>query len=291
MELRALRYFLAVAQEENITRAAENLHVTQPTLSRQIMDLEEELGRQLIIRGKRRVTLTQDGLFLRKRAAEVLALADKTAAEMRESESEISGDVYIGAGETDAIRQLAVICKELKETHPGIRYRIFTGDGDAVQERLEKGLIDLGLVFGPVDQAKYNFITLPYRATWGILVPADCELAAKSSVTPHDLWDKPLLLSQQALDAGFLQAWLGRELSELNVYATYTTMLNAVKLAEGGFGYAMVIDGLFHVDGTPLRFRPCVPTLEAGMSVIWKKYQMFSPATSVVLQAVIDRFS
>ena len=267
MELRSLRYFLAVAREENITKAANALNITQPTLSRQIMDLEEEFGRPLIIRGKRRVTLTQDGMFLRKRAAEVLALADKTAAEMRETGAEIAGDVYLGTGETDAIRVLAEIACEIKQKYPGIRYRIFTGDGDAVQERLDKGLVDLGLIFGPVDQGKYNSVSLPFHESWGVLVPATCALAGQNTVSPRDLWDKPLLLSQTALDAGFLQAWLQRELSELDVYATYTTMLNAVKLIEGGFGYAMIIDGLFNLTGSPLRFLPCEPALEAGIAV------------------------
>ena len=290
MELRSLRYFLAVAREENITKAAQALNITQPTLSRQIMDLEEEFGRQLIIRGKRRVTLTQDGMFLRKRATELLALADKTAAEMKETGAEIAGDVYLGVGETDAIRFLAEICRDMKKAYPGIRYRIFTGDGDAVQERLDKGLVDIGLIFGSVNQAKYNSISLPFHGSWGVLVPADCPLAEKMTVSPRDLWDKPLLLSQTALDAGFLQAWLQRELSELDVYATYTTMLNAMKLVEGGFGYAMIIDGLFNLTGEPLRFLPCEPSLKAGMSIIWKKYQMFSPATNIFLRTIANRF-
>ena len=291
MDLRALRYFLEVAQEENITKAADYLHVTQPTLSRTLMELEQEFGKQLVIRGKRRLSLTQDGLLLRKRAMELIELADKTEAELREREDSVEGDVYIGAGESDGMRVIARICQELRKLHPGIRFRLSTGDGDEVKDRLDKGLVDLGLVFGPVDQAKYNAIPLPFEGIWGVILPADDPLASKPSVEPQDLWDRPLLLSQQALQGGFLQAWLHRELDDLNVCATYTTMLNAVMLTEGGFGCAMVIDGLFNLTNTGLCFRPCIPSLTAGTSVIWKKYQVFSPPAELFLHALIEHFS
>lgn len=291
MELQSLRYFLAVAHEENFTRAADYLHITQPTLSRQIQSLEAEFGKTLLIRGKRRITLTQDGILLRKRATEIIDLIDKTEAEMKEKEDELSGDIYIGAGETDVMRLIAKTAGELSSHHPGIRYRISSGDSSAVMEMLDKGLIDFGLVFGPVDQAKYSSISMNVMDTWGVMMPADCELAKQDSVSPNDLWDKPLILSQQALDGGFLQGWLKREIPDLRIAATYNLMLNAEKMVAGGLGYAMVLDKLVNPADLGLCFRPCRPALEAGMSILWKKYQVFSAPAQAFLDLLIHNFS
>lgn len=291
MEIEELRNFLAVAQEENITRAAEYLHLTQPTLSRQMQALEAEFGKQLLIRGKRRVTLTQDGILFRKRAAEIIAMVDKTDAEMRESREDISGDIFIGAGETDVMRLVAKAAQELKKQHPGIRFRIISGDGDAVKEMLNKGLIDFGLVFGPADEKKYDVIPLGIEDRWGVLLPRDAPLAQKESISPGDLWDKPLILSQQALTAGFLETWLKKGAAELHVAATYNLILNAAKMVEGGLGCAMVLDGLVNTRETDLVFRPCEPSLMAGISILSKKYQVFSPAAQAFRDMLIGSFA
>ena len=290
MEVEELRNFIAVAQEENITRAAEYLHLTQPTLSRQMQSLEQEFGKQLLIRGKRRVTLTEDGILLRKRAAEILALVEKTDAEMRESRKEISGDVFIGAGETDVMRLVAKTALELNKQHPGVRYRIISGDGGAVKELLNKGLIDFGLVFGPEDERKYDVIPLGIEDQWGVLMSKDSPLAEKQSISPKDLWDKPLILSQQAMDGGFLQTWLKKDAADLHVAATYTLILNAGKMVEGGLGYAMVIDGLVNTKGSGIVFRPCTPSLRAGISILSKKYRVFSPAAQAFRKLLINNF-
>ena len=290
MELRALRYFLAVAQEENITRAAEFLHVTQPTLSRMIMELEDEFGKQLVIRGKRKISLTPDGVLLRKRARELVELADKAEAELTSDVGGISGDIYIGSGETDVVRFLSETAAELRKAHPGIRLKVMSGDGDDVKERLDKGLVDLGFVFGPVDENKYGRFELKPADRWGVLMPKDWPLAAKDTVSPSDLWEVPLIISKQATDTGFLQSWLGRELNDLNISATYTMFLNAEKMVEGGLGCALMLDGIFNTAGTDLVFRPCEPPLTASVSLIWKKYQTFSAATEAYLAAIRERF-
>ena len=167
MELRVLRYFLAVAREGNITAAANSLHMTQPTLSRQLRDLEEELGQKLLVRGNHRMTLTAEGMFLRKRAEEIVAMADKTEGEFRAMKGDLSGDIYIGGGETDAMNLIAAVCQELQEEHPGIRYHFFSGNAQDVTERLDKGLLDFGLLIQPTDIAKYDYLSLPAKDTWG----------------------------------------------------------------------------------------------------------------------------
>jgi DNA-binding transcriptional LysR family regulator len=288
MEIETLRSFITIAQEENITRAAEYLHLTQPTLSRQIKSLEEEFGKQLLIRGKRQVTLTEDGMVFRKRASEILALIDKTNEEMKASRKDISGDIYIGAAETDVMRLISKIAGELKKKYPGIRYRIISGDGDAVKEMLNKGLIDFGLVFGPVDEKKYDAIPINIDDNWGVLMPEKSSLAKKQTVSPKDLWDKPLILSQQAIDGGFLQTWLKKDLSDLDVAATYTLILNAAKMVEGGLGYAMVIDGLINTYNTGIVYRPCLPHLSAKLNILSKKYQIFTLAAQAFRDLLIE---
>jgi DNA-binding transcriptional LysR family regulator len=218
-------------------------------------------------------------------------MVDKTDAEMRESRENISGDIFIGAGETDVMRLVANVAQELRQIHPGIRYRIISGDGDAVKEMLNKGLIDFGLVFGPTDEKKYDAIPLGIEDSWGVILPTSAPLAKKKSLRPGDLRNVPLILSQQALDAGFLQTWLRRDLSELNVAATYTLILNAEKMVAGGLGFAMSLDRLVNLKGTGLCFRPCDPPLKAGISIISKKYQVFSPPVEVFRNLLIQSFT
>lgn len=288
MELRVLGYFLAVAREQSIVRAAESLHLSQPTLSTQIKALEEELGKQLLIRGSkgtRKVTLTEEGMILRKRAEEILSLVQKTEREISFSDEMIVGDVCIGTGETDAVRFIAKAAKELYASYPGIHYHISSGNSDFVSEQLDKGLIDFGIIFGNVDHAKYNSIELPFRDIWGVLIKKDSALAAKEVIQPEDLWDKPLIISNQDDSKGTLTAWFKKELSELEIVATYNLLFNASLMVEEGLGYAIGLDKIINTTGNnTLCFRPLSPQMEAGMHIIWKKYQVFSKASEKFIE-------
>ncbi|MCM1246578.1 MAG: LysR family transcriptional regulator [Roseburia sp.] len=282
MELRVLQYFLAIAREQSIVRAAESLHLSQPTLSTQIKKMEEELGKQLLIRGtkgSRKVTLTEEGMILRKRAEEILNLVQKAEKEIALSDQVVMGDVYIGTGETDAIRLIAKTARSLYETYPGIHYHIASGNAEFVLEQLEKGLIDFGIIFGTVDHTKYNSIELPYKDSWGVLMRQDSPLAEKTSITPEDLWDKPLILSQQENGNKELTEWIQHDLSELEIVATYNLLFNVSLMVEEGLGYAIGFDKIINTSGnSKLCFRPLSPKREAGMSIVWKKYQIFSKA-------------
>lgn len=288
MELRVLGYFLAVAREQSIVKAAESLHLSQPTLSTQIKALEEELGKQLLIRGSkgtRKVTLTEEGMILRKRAEEILSLVQKTEREISFSDEMIVGDVCIGTGETDAVRFIARAAKELYASYPGIHYHISSGNSDFVSEQLDKGLIDFGIIFGNVDHAKYNSIELPFRDIWGVLMKKDSALAAKEVIQPEDLWDKPLIISNQDDSKGTLTAWFKKELSELEIVATYNLLFNASLMVEEGLGYAIGLDKIINTTGNnTLCFRPLSPQMEAGMHIIWKKYQVFSKASEKFIE-------
>ena len=283
MELRVLQYFLAVAREQSIVRAAESLHLSQPTLSTQIKAMEEELGKQLLIRGtkgSRKVTLTEEGMILRKRAEEILNLVQKTEREITLSDQVIVGDVYIGSGETDAVRIIAKAARELYKTYPGIHYHIASGNSEFVLEQLDKGLIDFGIVFGSVDHAKYNSIPLPYKDTWGVLMRKDSPLAAKETIAPEDLWDKPLIISKQNDTSSTLTTWIKRTISEIEIVATYNLLFNASLMVEEGLGYAIGFDKIINTSGNDnLCFRPLSPKREEGMSIVWKKYQVFSKAS------------
>ncbi len=290
MELRVLQYFLAVAREQSIIRAAESLHLSQPTLSTQIKAMEEELGKQLLIRGtkgSRKVTLTEEGMILRKRAEEILNLVQKTEREISLSDQVVIGDVYIGTGETDAVRFIAKVAKKLYEAYPGIHYHISSGNAEFVLEQLDKGLIDFGIVFGPVDHTKYNAISLPYKDTLGVLMRKDSPLAQKEAVTPEDLWEKPLIVSRQHDRDGGLAEWLKRDISEIEIVATYNLLFNASLMVEEGFGYAIGLDKIINTSGNSnLCFRPLSPKREEGMSIVWKKYQVFSKASGKFMQEI-----
>ena len=287
MELRVLHYFLAVAREQSISAAAESLHLSQPALSTQLKALETELGKQLLIRGtkgSRKVLLTDEGMILRKRAEEILSLVHKTEAEIACSDEAIVGEVSIGSGETDIVRLFARAAQALRRQHPDIRYRISSGNAEFVLENLDKGLIDFGLLFGAADQRKYDALLLPARDNWGVLMRRDAPLAQKDTVRPEDLWDKPLIVSHQRGDDNYLSRWLKRELSHLNVVASYNLVFNASLLVEEGLGYALCLDKLINTQGGALCFKPFDPPLEAPAYIVWKKYQVFSKPASAFLQ-------
>ena len=285
MDIRVLQYFLAVAREESITRAAERLRMTQPPLSRQLKDLEDELGKQLLIRGSKKVTLTEDGMLLRKRAEELVDLMKKTKAELTSSNENINGDIHIGCGETEAISFLAQAAWNLQQKHPLIHYHIYSGDAERVMERLDKGLIDFGLLVGPVDVNKYDYIRLPLKDRWGVLMRKDSPLAEKESITAEDLRDKPLIISHQTSINSEMFSWLKTDITKLNIVATYDLVYNASQFVKKGFGYVIALDKLINTTGdSSLCFRPLYPILEAGLCIVWKKYQVFSKASNAFLQ-------
>lgn len=295
MELRVLRYFLAVAREGNITGAANFLHLTQPTLSRQIKDLEEELGCQLLVRKSHRVVLTPEGMRLRKRAEEIISMVDKTEAEFLARENAVSGDIYIGGGETQAIRQIAEIIRELQEEYPDIHYHLYSGNAEDVTERLDKGLLDFGILIQPADISKYDYINLPSRDRWGVIMRKDSPMAAKESIRKEDLLDVPLICSRQVMTQRRTENefadWFGDDFDRLHVVTTFNLVYNAAIMVEAGIGYAVTLDKLAHTsEDSPLCFRPLMPPLESGMNVIWKKYQVFSPAAELFLERMNEAF-
>lgn len=296
MEIRVLRYFLAVAREESITAAANFLHLTQPTLSRQIHDLEEELGQQLLIRKSHRVLLTPEGMLLRKRAEEIIAMVDKTEAEFNSLENTISGDVYIGSGETQTIRHIAEIIRQLKEEYPAIHYHIHSGNAQDITDRLDKGLLDFGVLIQPADIAKYDSLHLPGKDVWGVIMRKDSPLAAKDALQKEDLRTLPLLCSRQAIlsqrHGNAFAEWFGSDFDKLNIVATYNLIYNAAIMVEAGVGYAVTLDNLSNTSAaSELCFRPLTPRLESGLDIVWKKYQVFSPAAEVFLQRLRETFS
>ncbi|MEY8439725.1 LysR family transcriptional regulator [Anaerotruncus colihominis] len=285
MDIRVLQYFLAVAREESITKAAETLRMTQPPLSRQLKDLEDELGKKLLIRGSKKITLTEDGMLLRKRAEEMIDLMEKTKAELASSDGNINGEVYIGGGETDAVSLFAQTAGKLQKKYPLIHYHIYSGDAEIVMEKLDKGLIDFGLLVGPVDVSKYDYMRLPISDIWGVLMRKDTPLAEKDVVCAEDLWDKPLIVSHQTYSASDIFAWLNIDIHKLNIVMTYNLIYNAAHFVKTGFGYAITLDKLVNTTGdSELCFRPLYPTLKAGLCIVWKKYQIFSKASREFLR-------
>lgn len=285
MELRVLQYFLAVTREQSISGAAEALHLSQPTLSRQLKELEEELGKQLMIRGNRRITLTEEGMILRKRAEEIIELVQKAEDEISLSDDIIAGDITVGAGETDGVRFLVRSVKELQKKYPLIHLHIFSGDKATVLEELDKGLIDFGLIFGDIDTSKYEHIKVPYKDTWGVLMRRDDPLAGKESITTEDLIDKPLIISRQAFQNHEFREFFPCGQDKLNIVATYNLLFNGSLMVDEGMGYAICFDKIINVSGnSKLCFIPLKSKFESSMYIVWKKYQVLTKATERFIQ-------
>ena len=295
MELRVLRYFLAVAREGNITGAANSLHLSQPTLSRQIRDLEEELGHPLLIRKSHRVALTPEGVLFRKRAEEIIAMVDKTEAEFTSMQNTVGGDIYIGSGETQAIRRITRIAKALRDEYPGVHYHLYSGNAQDVTERLDKGILDFGILIQPADLAKYHYVNLPCKDVWGVLMRKDSPLAAKDRIRREDLLEVPLICSRQAIQRTATKNeyadWFGEDYPRLNVVTTFNLVFNAAIMVERGIGYAVSIDKLVNTtESGSLCFRPLEPRLESGLNVVWKKYQVFSKAAELFLERLQEKY-
>lgn len=291
MEIRVLKYFLAIARELSISAAADTLHITQPTLSRQLMDLEEELGTQLIIRSSKKLSLTANGMLLKKRAEDIVNLADKTKAEFLSDDNLISGDVYIGGGETDAMRFIARIATEIHSEYPNVHYRIFSGDKEDIAYKLDKGLLDFGLFIGFNDIDKYEYLRLPVVDRWGLFMRADSPLAEKEVIEPKDLWNIPLIVSRQTFLSSDIKKWIGREYNELNIIATYNLLYNAALMADEGLGYVLSLDKLIRInDKMNLCFKPLKSDIKIPVDIAWKKYQVFSKAAELFLKRLQDKF-
>lgn len=285
MELRVLQYFLAVAREESISGAAEFLHLSQPTLSRQLKDLEDELGKKLFIRGNRKISLTEEGMLLRKRAEEITTLVKKTEDEISLSDEAVAGEITIGAAESDGIRFLARVAGDLQREYPLIRFRIISGDRADITADLDKGLIDFGLVFGDIDPTEYDCLPLEYKDVWGVIMRKDAPLAKKKSIRSEDLRDKPLIISRQAFKSADFKSFFGCDFDGLNIVATYNLIFNGSIMADEGLGYALGLDKIVNVSGdSNLCFIPLEPRLEAEMSIIWKKYRVHSKAVKKYLK-------
>ena len=285
MEIRVLRYFLEIAREGNMSRAAERLHVTQPTLSKQMKDLEQELGKKLFKRGSTSVSLTDEGMLLRKRAEDLLALADKITNEFQAMDDITGGDIYIGCAETEGMRMLAKIISKIRQEYDHIHFHIFSGQAEDVSERLDSGLLDFGLFIEPADLKKYDFIKLPITDIWGLWMTKASPLAENKTIKPHDLLGLPLIISNQAMVKNEIAGWMGGNYDNLNIVATYNLLYNASLMVEEGVGYALSIDRIIKsYDDSPLCFRPLEPTLEVGLDIVWKKYQTFSKASEKFLE-------
>lgn len=284
MELRVLNYFLLVAREENITKAAQLLHVTQPTLSRQLMQLEEELGVKLFHRGKHSVSLTEDGMLLRRRAQELVSLSEKTKMELRHKEEMPAGEIAIGCGETKSMSILSENMISFRKRYPLVQFSIYSAIADDIKERIEKGLLDMGLLTEPVDISKYEFCRMPVKERWGILARVDSPLAAKGFVTPEDLREVPLLMVQRELVKNELANWFGDCFEQLEVAATYNLIVNAASMVEKGLGVALCFDlgAVFE----NLRFVPLAPRLETGSVLVWKKNQTLSAAQTLFIRHI-----
>lgn len=287
MDLRVLNYFLTVAQEKTISKAAEVLHLSQPTLSKQLKDLEEELGVQLFIRGNREISLTEDGVYLQNRGKEILALVDTTTANLKKNEV-IGGDILIGGGESQAFQVLATVLNDLMKTYPDINVHLYSGNADDVKNKIDKGLLDFGLVIDPVEKQKYEYISLPVSDCWGILVNNHHELAKKTAVTPQDLKNQALLISSQTLVNNQLSDWLGESLSNFHVVGSYNLLYNASLLVKEGPSLAFCIDGIIDTNNSGLTFVPLSPALTSKIRLIWKKKQIFSNAASLFLKQLIQ---
>lgn len=293
MEFRTLYYFLMVAREENITRAAEKLHVTQPTLSRQIMMLEEEVNAQLLIRGKRKVTLTDAGMLLKSRAEEILNIVEKTEKDLASNLQQIEGEVSFGMAECKASHTIFTdILQDYMQDYPKVTFDFYTGNADLIKERIEKGIIDIGILLEPVDIQKFDFIRLSSKERWGIVVNKEHPLARKDTVSAKDLLNIPLIVTKRESIQNEITSWFKNNNEDLHIVATYNLISNAISLVEHQIGSVITIEGsLYNHDQQNIKFIPFDPPLETGVVFAWKKQRMFSPAFSKFIDKIYHRIN
>ena len=277
MEIRTLRYFLEAAREENMSKAAERMHISQSALSKQLKGLEEELGKKLFVRHSFSIELTEEGMLLRKRAEDLLSMADKITAEFASMDDIIGGNIYFGCAESYQIRHLAALIKRFKKQYPGFHYHITSGDTEQVTEKLDKGLLDFAVLVERPDYAKYNVVKMPESDRWGLVMPAGCALAQKDCVTFEDLRGLPLFCSGQGWHAD-LPLWCGERINELTLEGSFRLSYNASVFTREGLGYLLTFEHLVNTSSeSGLVFRPLYPELTTDMFIIWKKHQVFTP--------------
>lgn len=282
MELRVLNYFLTVAREKTISKAAKTLHVTQPTLSKQLKELEQELGIKLFERGSREITLTEDGIYLQNRGQEIMTLVDLTISNLT-NQSVVSGKITIGGGETEAFGVIASLVHKLITDHPDIKVEIYSGNADDVLDKLDKGLLDFGLVIDPVSKQKYEYKQLPQKDRWGILLNNKNPLSKQEFVLAEKLKEIPLLISNQSSVDNQLAEWFGTNLQNLNIVGTYNLLYNASVMVKEDVASALCIEGIINTEGTDLQFVPLSPSLYATINIVWKKNRVFSNAANQLL--------
>lgn len=291
MEIRVLRYFLAIAREENMTRAAKYLHVTQPTLSKQIKQLEEEIGKKLFIRSNYSIKLTDEGLLLRKRAEDILSMVDKTMEEFQALDDITGGDIYIGAAESESFSYFATVAKDLQLQYPNVKFHLYSGNTEVIAERLDRGLLDFAIIVQEVDLSKYNYIKIPTSDTWGVIMRKDSPLAKKEYITIEDLIDLPLIVSRQGITEDYPKLFK-EKLDQLHIVATFDLIYNASIMVKEGFGYALSFDKIVDTsENSELCLRVLKPELKTNMYIIWKKYQVFTPIAEKLLSKMQQHFN
>ncbi len=286
MEIRVLRYFIEIAREGNMSRAAERLHVSQPTLSKQMKELEQELGKKLFRRGSASVSLTDEGMLLRKRAEDILAMVDKTTEEFQALNLITGGDVHIGCAESHQIKYLAQTIKEFKKSYPLFRYHLTSGNTEQVVERLDRGLIDFAVIVEPPNLSRYNYLEVPETNTWGLIMRKEDILSQKERITVDDLIRLDLICSAQAMQVD-IPRWCGEKADLLNLSGTINLVYNGSVFVKEGLGYLLSFDKLADTGAdSELCFRPLDPPLETKMYVIWKKYQIFTPIAELLIDSL-----
>lgn len=295
MEIRVLKYFLTTIREGNITKAAKYLNLTQPNLSRQINMLERDIGHKLFERKHNNIILTPEGILLKKRAEEIINMVDKTRAEFNFTDKVIAGDIFIGAGETLAMSLVASVMKDVQSDYPHIRYNIYSGNFQDITEKLDKGLLDFGLLIDPADLSKYDYLKIPLKDTWGLAMRKDSPLSNKKNITKKDLLNIPLIISRQVIETEIedndFSRWFSDTFDNLNITATYNLIYNALIMVSEGMGYALcldkLIDNMYHKN---ICFIPLKPKLESGINIVWKKNQEFSRASKIFLDRLTNKF-
>ena len=295
MEIRALKYFLITVREGNITKAAKYLNLTQPNLSRQINMLERDIGHKLFERRHSNIVLTPEGILLKKRAEEIIDMIEKARAEFNFTDEVIAGDIFIGAGESWAMSLVASVMKDVQKDYPHIKYNIYSGNFQDITEKLDKGLLDFGLLIDPADLSKYDYLKMPAKDTWGLIMRKDSSLSRNKNITKKDLLNIPLIISRQVMETEIedndFSRWFSDTFDKLNITATYNLIYNALIMVREGMGYALCLDKLiYNMHNENICFIPLKPKLESGLNIVWKKNQEFSRASKIFLDALKNKF-
>ena len=295
MEIRALKYFLITVREGNITKAAKYLNLTQPNLSRQINMLERDIGHKLFERKHSNIVITPEGILLKKRAEEIIDMIEKARAEFNFTDEVIAGDIFIGAGESWAMSLVASVMKDVQKDYPHIKYNIYSGNFQDITEKLDKGLLDFGLLIDPADLSKYDYLKMPAKDTWGLIMRKDSSLSRNKNITKKDLLNIPLIISRQVMETEIedndFSRWFSETFDKLNITATYNLIYNALIMVREGMGYALCLDKLIdNMHNENICFIPLKPKLESGLNIVWKKNQEFSRASKIFLDALKNKF-